>query len=147
VRKSRRLVLGAALALGALVALAAVAYLWQVRPLLYRGRQIRSCADMITVAIFLKEHRGSTGAYPQHLEDAIPKKHLPGFLNDGFGTPFLYETRDDGFILVSLGADRQPDGLDYWGLRDASAPAERVAGQLSADQVLSDQGWHREAGN
>lgn len=145
-RKSTRLALGVALALGVLVVLAVVVYLWQIRPALYRGRQICSCANMITVASFLKEHRESTGAYPQRLQDAIPSKHLPVFLNDGFDTPLLYETRDDGFVLVSLGADRQPDGLDYWGLRDASAPAERVAGLFNADQVLSDHGWHREAG-
>jgi hypothetical protein len=140
-----RWIIGTGLALSILFL---VLYVWQIRPAIYRGHQICSLADMNTAARFLKDYREEHGEYPQELREAIPKKYPPpGFLIDGFGSPFLYESRNDGFILVSLGSDKTPDGIDYWELRGSFASMERFAGQFSADQVLSDRGWHREAGN
>ncbi len=101
---------------------------------------------MNTIATLLKQYKEEHGEYPPELRVAIPEKYPPRILADGFGLPFLYQSRGDAFILVSLGKNGSPDGIDYWELRESSAPMERVAGQFRADQVLSDRGWHREAG-
>jgi type II secretory pathway pseudopilin PulG len=143
VKKVIRWVAGTVLALTALVA---VLYFWQVRPAVGRSRQVRSLADMQTIGRCLDQYKKDHGAYPESLEPAISAYSPNPFSRDGFGGPYFYETRDGGFILVSFGAGSKPDGIDYWSLRNDAASVERVAGQFSADQVLSDRGWLREAG-
>ena len=129
-----------------LVVLAAALYFLQIRPTLNRAHQVRSLADMNTIAALLREYRDQHGEYPADLREALPDRYSSRILADGFNTPFHFESRDGGFILVSFGKDGKPDGTNYWLLRDSSAPMESVAGDFSADQVLSDHGWHREAG-
>ena len=129
-----------------LVLAAALYYFLVIRPALNRAHQVRSLADMNTIAALLREYKEENGEYPADLREAIPDRYSPRILADGFNIPFYFESRDGGFILVSFGKDRKPDGTDYWALRDSSAPMESVAGDFGADQVLSDHGWHREAG-
>lgn len=111
-----------------------------------RSQQVRTLADMNYVAHYLKDYRKNHGTFPRHLRAALPQKHIPTLLTDGFGFALHYETESDTFILVSFGARGRPDGINYWALRNSPEPMKSVAGDFSADQVLSDKGWHREAG-
>ena len=142
-KKVIRWVAGTILALTALVV---VVYFWQVRPAVGRSRQVRSLADMQTIGRCVDQYKKDHGVYPESLNLAIAAYSSNTFSRDGFGGPYFYEARDGGFILVSFGAGGKPDGIDYWSLRNEAAPMERVAGDFSADQVLSDRGWIREAG-
>ena len=79
--------------------------------------------------------------YPVQLSDAIPAK--VGFLTkDGWSHDLHYEHRPGAFILVSFGRDGQPDGIDYWNLRDSES-LEFFDPESGSDYVLSDLGWHR----
>ena len=129
-----------------LLILAGTVYIFQLRPAMLRSRQVRSLADMNAIARYLDDYQNVHKAYPTTLHEALPEKYIPSLLKDGFGGHYLYESRPDGFILVSFGSGRKPDGLDYWNLRNSSELVIRVAGEFSADQVISDKGWHREAG-
>ena len=131
---------------GALVG-AVLVYAILLRPAFARGRQVRTCADMNTVATYLAAYRGANQAYPRRLAEAVPVSAAKLF-RDGFGYLLHYESAEEGYVLVSFGRDGRPDTTDYWALRSALAvsahtnPAS-VAGQPDADQVLTDLGWVR----
>lgn len=65
-----------------------------------------------TVAIVLAEHRLEHGTYPQMLEALVPHRlpELP--LDFATGEPLRYRPTDDGqgFVLYSVGVDREDDG-------------------------------------
>lgn len=124
---------------------AVAAYELSIRPAMLRARQVRSLADMQSIERWLEDYRKVNGHFPDNLGSALESSPYL-YSRDGWGNPFFYESRGDGFILVSLGSDGKQDGSDYWQLRNANAPSTSVRGVWSADQVLSDNGWHREAG-
>jgi hypothetical protein len=132
--------------LTALLTVAGVVFainLWRAQN---RSQQVRTLADMNYLAHFLVDYRKNHGTFPKRLRTALPQERIPTLLSDGFGFALYYETKPDAFILVSFGARGKPDGIDYWALRNSPEPMKSVAGNFSADQVLSDKGWHREAG-
>lgn len=74
--------------------------------------------------IYAVKHKGQ---YPATLDEVARQ---PVDRLDVWGTPFVYSVRPDGrgYVLLSLGADRRPEGegegadLVDWGGRDSIAP-------------------------
>lgn len=87
--------------------------------------------------------------FPQALSSAVAEYGLKGqmyaALTDNWGNPVVYESRSTAYILVSLGRDGQPDGIDYWNVRQANQSAE-VCEDANADMIASDIQWHRFCG-
>ena len=129
-----------------ILALCALVYWVVLRPAAFRGRQVRSLADMNTLSDYLERFRDRVGDYPASLAEAIPSDQSVRILRDGFGHPFQYEAAHGGYVLVSYGADGESDGVDYWNVRALNGGLISVKGDFRADQVRSDRGWHIEAG-
>ena len=125
--------------------LAFAIYLWPVRPWMLRAKQVRSFSNMALAAHYLHKYKTLSGNYPTDLSTALPEK-ARSILVDAWGYPLRYYSTGSAFILVSVGKDGKPDFADYWALRSAVQPRSIVSGSWSADQVVSDLGWHRSAG-
>ena len=62
------------------------------------------------VAVALERHRLATGDLPEKLSDLVPA-YLPAIPQDPFdGEPLRYKKLDTGFVVYSIGPDRQDDG-------------------------------------
>ncbi|MBN2132293.1 MAG: hypothetical protein JW741_22520 [Sedimentisphaerales bacterium] len=62
------------------------------------------------VAVALERHRLATGDLPEKLSDLVPA-YLPAIPQDPFdGKPLRYKQLDAGFVVYSIGPDRQDDG-------------------------------------
>ena len=89
-----------------------------------RQAQLRTALLQVLVAVELEEHRRSTGAYPESL-DELRLKHLEELPLDPFsGKSFHYEKRPGGYLLYSVG----PNGKD-----DAGTP--RTPGADGPDDI------------
>lgn len=123
-----------------------------VRPLMLRGRQVRTCADIQAFSGFVEKYKEAHGYYPRQLNEALPEKLARYANRDVWGAPFHYESDGTFFVLASLGRDRRPDFADFRHVRDVAPTADRdwsacdVRGVWNADQIRSDRGWHRQAG-
>lgn len=95
----------------------------------------------------LASYREVEGAYPEDLAAALDRSSPPEGVSgvDAWGRALHYRRVGEGFVLVSLGRDGEPDGPDYRIDRDAGAHV-RTCGDWSADQVLSETGFHRSCG-
>ncbi len=49
-------------------------------------------------------------------------------LLDGWGYEYLYQSKGDSYILVGLGSDHEPDGIDNWALRESGKDLMSVSG-------------------
>jgi hypothetical protein len=94
----------------------------------------------------LDDTRARLGLYPSALND-LRECFRYGDVRlgeDWWGNPLQFESDGTRFVLVSLGRDGAPDGLDPWSLRLVDPKAmERTCGNPEADQVMSDRGFHR----
>ena len=88
---------------------------------------------------WIKDYRQEHGDYPAT---------LPPQAVDRWGYPLRYNRLTDGYLLISFGRDGKPDGSDYLALRNLGdhPPGYRICGQMDADEVMSDRGWHRVCG-
>ncbi len=116
------------LAAAALVAFGSAWLIW-LRPTIHRAHQVRTCADLQTYAQLVQRYREAHGRLPVSLSQAAAEaapshKGIEFYAKglDTYGHPLLFETREPAFIIVSLGADGRPDGLDFWALRRAPPP-------------------------
>src|ERR1700724_248507 len=95
----------------------------------------------------LAEFHQNNGRYPASLSEVGPgfSFYSIRFGEDRWGHPLRYESRGSEYVLVSLGRDGKPDGLDPWRVREAIDPGhpQRICNDLNADQVMSDRGFHR----
>ena len=130
----------------AMIAMAS-GYVFLVRPFNLRGRQV---ADMVRCREFVRlldAYHDTHKKYPWKLLDAVPAEDLGRFgaLDDAWGHPLDYRSDGTMYLLISLGRDGRPDGLDFSALR-AHKTWEKVCGRWDADQVFSDLGEHRICG-
>jgi hypothetical protein len=66
--------------------------------------------DMAEMALALAAYRAAEGKYPPNLQLLVPRQ-LPKLPQDPWGTSaYRYQSTDDGFLLYSLGPNRQDDG-------------------------------------
>lgn len=95
----------------------------------------------------LHEYHEQLGSYPLKLEQVTGE--IEWFLPaDRWGTPLVYLSSGDSFVLVSMGLGGQPDGDNYLATR-LQTPRRRAPGECSdpqIDQIVTDQGWYRECG-
>lgn len=93
----------------------------------------------------LEEYERANDSFPatlEALERPLRSRILRPLGKDHWGNPIHYESRGHAYVLVSLGRDGHSDGLDAWDLREADVK-QRICGDVDADQVRSDRGFHR----
>jgi hypothetical protein len=75
-----------------------------------RDCEVMAQLDAAHVALAIERHRRATGKLPDSLDDLVPK-FLDNIPTDPFdGKPLKYKNLDPGFVIYSIGADRQDDG-------------------------------------
>lgn len=68
----------------------------------------------IAIRLFRHQHH----RLPESLPELVPE-HLPAIPVDPFsGQPFIYRTMNDGYLLYSVGPDRQDNGGTFGSLHD-----------------------------
>ena len=125
------------------LAAGAVAWGFILRPRLLVLRQVANHAACQAEEGRIRDYWQRFGVFPTTLEVAGTGEPL-----DAWGHRFHYESRGSSFILVSYGKDGQPDGGDYWRLREAGDHPRgwNICGHFNEDEVMSDKGWHRICG-
>jgi len=108
--------------------------------MLLQMHQVRNHALCQGVQGWIEGERERTGGYPSSLPTSESV--------DAWGHPLRYQKLADGYLLVSFGRDGKPDGSDYLALRAlGDHPAGHdICGAYDADEVMSDNGWHRLCG-
>lgn len=119
------------------------------------GRQVKNWANGHAIVEILREERARTGSFPLAINKLNPAfVRFPGSattLLDSWGTPYLYFSDGQKFVLVSCGSGGVPDRSDYWAVRNESLNGDRpanhrICSNFSEDQILSDRGYHRFCG-
>lgn len=92
-----------------------------------RARIQKVKTDFQQIEMASKLFYNDYGRYPESLQELLtppadistmsgttPKSYIEvkGALNDPWGTPYIYEVRDDTIYLLSYGKDRQQGGTD-----------------------------------
>ena len=133
----------------AAVILVGVAYGAVLRPRLLTARQVVNHARSHTLYSYVLDYNRDHNRYPLSLEQAIPPERKDSaFSDDAWGNAFMYESDGATFLLVSYGRDGKPDGSDYNTIRRLGdhPPDYDICGAYDADEVMSDNGWHRICG-
>ena len=121
-----------------------ITYFFNIQPSRLRAKQVSSFANMQTIRCRLDKYAETHGRYPPDLQ-TMNHEFSHTDLTDGWGTPYLYQSRNESYILVALGSDGKEDSIDYWIVRVSYEELVDVTGIWTADQVASDKGWHRTA--
>lgn len=130
-----------------LLGLGVIAYLFTLRPRLLEARQVRNHGLAQYAAALLETHLDAHGQLPDTLRD-LKGANAAALSVDAWGNPFHFESRGEAFILVSYGRDGEPDGTNYWKLRDEGShpPGWRICGDFDRDEVIADVGYLRVCG-
>jgi hypothetical protein len=130
----------------ALVLAGGIAWGFYLRPILLRGNQIANCTNLRIYGEALEEYRKVNGQYPARLVEAMQGRtsqlRFP-VGQDAWGHALAYRTDGTSFIVMSLGRDGKPDGLDFWSLRlrpvqDSLAELRRCE-SFDADAMVTDR--------
>ncbi len=130
-----------------LLAVASAAWLVVIRPTMHSLRQVGVLTDLVTYTWALSEYYEQHGSYPLELEQATSAIEWFSPI-DRWGTPIVYLSNGDGFVLASMGMRGQPDGENYLAAR-MRAPRQRAVEECwdpRVDQIVTDRGWYRGCG-
>ena len=135
--------------LAAGIVVVAASYFLSIRPFVLRGKQVRTCADVRSIATIVEQFKEDNGRYPRDLSEVLIRPHWADLQQDVWGHKILYQAEANSFIVASFGRDGRPD-RDY--LTPPVAEFHRkpdewadVRGLWSADTVVTDAGWYAEA--
>lgn len=124
-----------------------LAWLLVIRPTSLALKQVGVFTDLETYSQALQGYHERFGRYPLELEEAASA--IDWFSPvDRWGTPLVYLSDGDVFVLASMGKGGQPDGENYLGAREEIPVTKVNEGCLdpSVDQIVTDRGWYRGCG-
>ncbi len=130
-----------------LLAGAGAAWVVVIRPTMHSLRQVGVLTDLVAYTEALREYHEQHGGYPLELEEAAGVIEWFSPI-DRWGTPIVYLSDGDGFVLASMGMGGQPDGENYLATR-MRAPRRQSAEEClnpRVDQIVTDRGWYRGCG-
>jgi hypothetical protein len=93
--------------------------------------RVATIRHLLQAELALRKYRLETGAYPQRLNDLVPD-YMPALPTDPYdasGGPLRYAQTADGYLLYSIGYDRDDDG---------GRPSPREGGLLEDGDIRLD---------
>ena len=116
---------------------------------MHRLRQVGVMTDLMAYSRALRGYHEQHGSYPLELEEATGSIDWYSPI-DRWGTPIVYLSSGEGFVLASMGLGGQPDGENYLAVRMLDPRLQgAAAGECSnpqVDQIITDRGWYRGCG-
>lgn len=121
--------------------------------LLSKLKQHENTVNASTIRHVARAYLEKEGRAASTLPELIDTGYLPEHwansdlaVTDAYGNPYVYQSRNDAFVLVSYGRGGEAELMDYWAIREEPVDIELggpICGDYRADLVLSDRGIHR----